>query len=273
MKHLTSVVIIIFSIFIGFASCKKKPSDEGGNNNQKLSYGDSVFYIKSQNYVVSPNITQPGTYSAFPDNLLIDPTTGRITVAITGNGNESQTGLRYKIKFQASGSNYVDSTYITLAGINYLDKIYNLSQGDSIVYPVYNANLNNSLPSGTYGINPDSRLAINPNNGQINLRECMRRGMFDLPVENGEWEEVSITYKSNDGSNQATNRMDVAIYYYRTINDVPSNIAQIMQAHQRMVLGVTQTPIPNTIGPIDNDLPDNISLTKPRPPCVIVIAQ
>lgn len=273
MKHLTSFVIIAFSLSFGFAYCKKSPSDKGGNNNQNFSYGDSVFYIKSQNYVVNPNITQPGTYSAFPDNLLIDPATGNITIAIMGQGNESQTGLRYKIKFQASESNYVDSTYITLAGINYLDRIYNLSQGDSIVYPVYNASLNNTLPSGTYGINPDSRLAINPINGQINLRECMRRGMFDLPVENGEWEEVSVTYKSNDGSNQATNRMDVAIYYYRTINDVPSNIAQVMQAHQRMVLGVTQTSIPNTTGPIDNDLPDNISLSKPRPPCVIVIAR
>jgi hypothetical protein len=273
MRQITPIAILAFVALLGFKSCKKKPNEEGGPANPKLSYSDSVFYIKSQNYIVSPNINQPGTYSAFPDNLLIDPATGRITVAIMGLGGESQTGLRYKIKFQASGSNYVDSTYITLGGINYLDKIYNLAQGDSIVYPVYNANLNNSIPAGTYGINPDSRLGINPLNGQINLMECMRKGMFDLPVENGEWEEVSVTYKSNDGSNQATNRMDVAIYYYRTINDVPSNIAQVMQAHQKMVLGVSQTAIPNTIGPIDNDLPDNISLTKPRPPCVIVIAQ
>jgi len=218
-------------------------------------------------------VKQTGTYTAYPDNLLIDPTTGNITVAIMGLGGESQTGLKYKIKFKAAGSGFVDSTFIIISGINYLDKIYNLSQNDSIVNPVYNAGISNSIPAGTYGIQADNELSINPANGQINLKECIRKGLFNLPVENGEWEEVTITYKSNDNSQGATNRIDVALYYYRTINDVPSNISQVMQAHQARVLGVPQTPIPNTLGPIDNDLPDNISLTKPRPPCVIVIGQ
>ena len=267
----TLLNVLLWMLVASLASCEKKSGGEV--QSQRLSYGDSIFYIKDQNYAVSPNLTQPGTYTAFPDNLLIDPATGKITVAIMGHGGESQTGLRYKIRFQASGSNFVDSTYIVLAGINYLDQIYNLSRGDSIIYPVYNAKLGNALPAGSYGIQAYNKLAINPANGQININECIRRGLFDLPVENGEWEELTINYKSNDNSNNATNRIDVALYYYHTIADVPSNIAQLMQAHHRMTLGITQPAIPNTTGPFDNDLPDNVSLTKPRPPCVIVIAR
>ncbi|HEY0041910.1 MAG TPA: hypothetical protein VGB71_14660, partial [Flavisolibacter sp.] len=243
----------------------------GANGNVKLSYGDSVFFVRSQEYIVSPNITNKGKFRAFPDNLVIDSVTGKITVRIMGHGNESQTGLRYKITFQPEGSNQLDSTFIVLAGLNYLDRIYNLSLNDTIISPVYNADHSKSTPAGTYGIQADNQLAINPQNGQINIRECIRRGLFDLPVENGEWEELTITYKSNDGSNSATNRIDIALYYYRSIQDIPSNVSTLMRAHQTMVLGVAQTNIPITSGPIDTDLPDNISLFKPRPPCVIIV--
>lgn len=241
--------------------------------NAKLSYGDSIFYIKDQNYIISPTWNKAGTYTAFPDNLLIDNATGKITVAIIGHGLESQTGLRYKIKFQATGSNEVDSTYILLAGINYLDRIYNLSQNDTIISPIYNASLSSSLPAGTYGISADNELGINSVNGQININECIRRGLFDRPAENGEWEEVSITYKSNDNSNGATNRIDIALYYYDRMSDIPSNISSVMRAHQTMVLGVNQTAIPVTTGPIDTDLPDNLAFSKPRPPCIIIVGQ
>jgi predicted small secreted protein len=119
-----SIAIVALSVFICllFASCKKNSATGIGNGSPKLSYGDSVFYVRGQSYEISPNITETGTYTAFPENLLIDKATGKITVAIMGNGKESQTGLRYKIKFQATGSNRVDSTYIVLAGINSVAK-------------------------------------------------------------------------------------------------------------------------------------------------------
>ena len=252
-------------------SCRKNSSSGNSNTAKGLSYGDSVFYIGSQEYTINPTASRNGTYTAYPDNLVIDQATGRITVRIMGHGAESQTGLRYKIRFQPSDNGPADSTYIVLAGINYLDRIYRLSQNDTIISPVYNGDLAKAIPSGTYGIQADNRLSINSSNGQINIMECIRKGMFDLPVENGEWEEVSITYKSNDKSNSATNRMDIALYYYRTVQDIPSNISQLMRAHQSMVLGVNHQPIPVTTGPIDNDLPDNVSLFKPRPPCVIIV--
>jgi hypothetical protein len=254
-----------------FMACQKSGTNTNNNANQPLSYGDSVFYLKAQNYDISPVRQRTGVYTAFPDNLLIDPATGKITVAIMGKAGESQTGLRYKIRFQEAGTDKVDSTYIVIAGINYLDRIYDLSQDDTIISPVYNADLSAGTPSGTYGIQADRRLGINGTNGQINIRECIRRGMFDLPMENGEWEEVTITYRSNDKSNSVTNSIDVALYYYRSTEDIPSNVSQLMRAHQSMVLGVDHRAIPSTRGPIDNDLPDNVSLSKPRPPCVVIV--
>jgi hypothetical protein len=271
MKVLLFFAFLFSSLMLVVVSCKKKPTAEDNPPNQKLSYGDSVFYIGAQEYTIAPTQARSGTYSAFPDNLVIDPATGRITVRIMGHGAESQTGLRYKIKFQPSVSGTPDSTYIILAGINYLDRIYRLSQNDTIIRPIYNGDLSKPLPSGTYGIQPDNRLGINPANGEINIMECIRKGMFDLPLENGEWEEVSVNYRSNDKSNSVTNRIDIALYYYRTIQEIPSNISQLMRAHQSMVLGVNHQPIPITTGPIDTDLPDNISLFKPRPPCVIIV--
>jgi hypothetical protein len=272
MKSLLGGIISVAILTLCAASCKKNPASGNDNNaTQKLSYGDSVFYIGSQEYSISPVVARNGTYSAFPDNLVIDPSTGRITVRIMGHGSESQTGLRYKIRFQPAGNGAADSTYIVLAGINYLDRIYRLSQNDTIISPIYNGDPAKALPPGTYGIQADNRLSINSTNGQINIMECIRKKMFDLPVENGEWEEVSITYKSNDKSNSATNRLDIALYYYRTVQEIPSNISQLMRAHQSMVLGVDHQPIPVTTGPIDNDLPDNVSLFKPRPPCVIIV--
>jgi hypothetical protein len=258
-------------LLIIFSACKKpvEPSQPG---TASFRYSDSVFYVRSTSYQVAPINNRSGTYTAFPENLLIDPSTGNITVTITGKGLESQTGLKYKIRFQETGTGFVDSTYITIAGINYLDRIYYLDQHDTIVSPLYNGSLSTSLPAGTYGISPDNRLAIDPSTGKINLKECMRRGMFDLPAENGEWEEVTVEYKSADGSNQATNRIDIALYFYNRLTDVPVNVSELMRAHQTMVLGVNQSPIPVTIGPFDNDLPDNVAMNRPRPPCIIIIA-
>ena len=268
------LLILLLGCFLLLTQCGKSKCDcvPPLNTNERLiSYTDSIFYVRSQDYVIRPTVNRQGIYRAFPNNLLIDSLTGNITVKVMGYGNESQTGLRYKITFQPMGSNRIDSTFIVLAGINYLDRIYRISQNDTIIQPIYNADIAKQLPAGTYGIQPDKRLEINNENGQINIKECIRRGLFDAPAKNGEWEEITITYQSNDGSNSATNKIDIALYYYKTVQDIPSNVSSIMRAHQSQVLGVPQTFIPVTTGPIDTNLPDNISYSKPRPPCVIIV--
>jgi hypothetical protein len=270
--RIPSFVSVFLLVAVVFLACDKDGGPGPSGSSGKLSYGDSVFYLRSQSYDISPLNARAGTYTAFPGNLLIDPATGKITVKIIGQGLESQTGLRYKIKYTSTDGSVSDSTYIILSGINYLDRIYYLSQNDSIISPIYNAKLTNALPGGTYGIQADGDLAIDPVTGKININECIRRGLFNQPAENGEWEELTVEYKSNDPSNNVTNRIDIALYFYNSLADVPSNVSALMRQHQKMTLGIPQQEIPVTTGPIDLDLPDNISTSRPRPPCIIIVA-
>jgi hypothetical protein len=262
--------VLLLFISAGFWACKKHTTrDNPATTTTKLSYGDSVFYLKSTSYTIAPVNSQPGTYSVFPNNLKIDNATGAITVAVKGNDGQSQTGLRYKIKFTSS-NNEVDSTYIIISGITYIDRFYFLSKSDSIISPVYNADLRNGLPSGNYNLSSDNKLAISSTNGQINIKETIRKGFFD-DLSHPRWKQFTIKYASNDKSNGVENSTDLILYYYNTINDVPSNVSALMQTHQRMLLGIDSPEIPLTSAPTDNNLSSDLSFFKPRPPCVVIV--
>ncbi len=270
-KYLNLLVTLLIAVIL-IISCKKDQGEGSTGSDAKLSYGESIFYLRSSDYTVRPSFNKTGTYSSFPDNLLINSSTGEITITVTGKGQESQTGMKYKVMFEEAATGKRDSTYITIAGINYLDKIYYLSQNDSIIRPIYNHSLTSAIPAGTYGIQADNKLAINPQTGEINIKECIRRGLFKSPAENGEWEELAINYKSNDNSSNVQNNIDVAIYFYNRLTDVPSNVSSVMRAHQTMMAGLAQPLIPVTTGPIETDLPDNLSFARPRPPCIVIVA-
>lgn len=261
--RILSVLVLVVMFFL---SCKREPG-AAKSADKKISYGDSVFYLKSASYTIAPVNAKAGTYTAFPDNLKINSATGAITVSLNGNDGQSQTGLRYKIKF-TSTSNEVDSTYITIAGINYVDKFYHLSQNEDFIRPVYNADLSTPLPSGSYTAD-DNDLAINPSNGHIDIRKTIENGFFDNQL-NSSWKEVTVEYRTSDNNN-VTNSIDIILYYYNSVNDIPSNVSALMQAHQRMTLGVNSTLIPSTFGPVDNNLDSDLSLFKPRPPCIIIV--
>ncbi|HVF97009.1 MAG TPA: hypothetical protein VM871_06800 [Flavisolibacter sp.] len=263
-KHVLIATIILCCLLSG---CDKKNFYGQPTEKARLMYADSVFYLETNEYTIKPLSRSIGTYTAFPDNLEIDRRTGAITVTQNGTDGESQTGLWYKITYR-SPANQVDSAMVLISGITYIDKFYTLTQGDSIIYPIYNGNPANVLPPGNYDLTSDNKFAINPVNGEINIKECMRRGFFG----NSSWKNASIKYSIKDNSQQATNRIDLVIYYYRTMGDVPSNVSALMQAHQRLTVGLRSLPvIPTTTGAIDNNLPSNLSLSKPRPPCVIIV--
>ncbi len=250
-------------------SCRKpqtiEESNRKGNPSQKLQYDDSVFYLKSTNKTYMPLNGKTGVYTAFPDNLRIDRTTGAITMDLKGTDGESQTGMWYKIKYQ-SLNNEVDSTMILLSGITYVDKFYYFAANDSIVYPIYNADPFNPLPAASF-FSKDKGLALDPATGQINLQKTMRDGFF-----NGKsWQTATIEYTLNDKSNSSPNQIDIVLYYYHTINDVPKAVSDIMQAHQAMTLGMRMAPIPPTNGILNESLPSELSLFKPRPPCIVII--
>lgn len=261
--------VLILVIFVSFLSCKKNSVRENSPTASKLSYGDSVFYLKTSSYTITPVNAKAGTYTAFPDNLQIDKSTGAITIGVKGSDGQSQTGLRYKIKF-TSANNEVDSTYIVISGITYVDRFYDLSKNDSIIYPVYNANISKELPPGNYNLSSDNKLALNPGNGQINIRETIRRGYFDNQI-NTSWKQTTIKYNTDDNSNRTNNTIDIILYYYNSVNDVPANVSALMQAHQRMMVGINAPAVPSTSGAVDNNLSSDLSSFKPRPPCLIII--
>jgi len=56
--------VLFLSVLLALLSCKKNSTNSGnGNTNQQLGYGDSVFYIGAQEYVVSPTNSGAGTYT------------------------------------------------------------------------------------------------------------------------------------------------------------------------------------------------------------------
>lgn len=261
---------LIFATLVLVLACKRSSvTNNPPPSNNKLSYGDSIFYLKNASYVISPVNAKAGSYIAFPTNLDINAATGAVTVSLKGNDGQSQTGLRYKIKF-TSATNEVDSTYITISGITYIDRFYNLSQNDSLINPIYNADVSKEMPTGNF--TGDNKLALNNTNGQINIKETIRRGFFDNQLH-ASWKQTNIKYNTNDNSNSTDNSIDVILYYYNTINDVPSNVSALMQAHQRMAVGIGGTTIPSTSGTIDNNISSDLSLSKPRPPCIVIVGQ
>jgi hypothetical protein len=268
MRTLSIQILVILA---SLQACNKhsvtNPLSTNPAASNRLSYGDSVFYLKSGSYTIAPVKAKAGTYTAFPNNLNINSATGVITVSLKGNDGQSQTGLRYKIKF-ASTNNEVDSTYITISGITYVDRFYELPKNDSIIYPIYNADVSKELPPGTYS--SDNKLAINSTNLQINIKETIRIGFFDNQL-NDICKQVTVKYKASDNSNNADNNIDIILYYYNSINDVPSNVSALMQAHQRMAVGISGESVPNTFAPVDNNLSSDLSLFKPRPPCIVIV--
>lgn len=270
MRKLLLISALPFCFFV-LSNCTRTKCDCTPLEGSRLTYGDSVLYLKNNDYTVRPLLSRKGTYTAYPNNLTIDNETGVITVTSKGTDGESQTGMWYKISFR-SDAGELDSTFILLSGITYLDRFYHLSQNDSIIHPIYNGDPLKALPQGNYALTSDNKFAIDAANGQININECKRRGFFGGAQTNASWKIATVKYAINDKSDGAPNKVDLVIYYYKTLSDVPRNVSSLMQAHQQMTLGIRSLPsIPATTGPVDNNLPGNLSLSKPRPPCVIIV--
>ena len=149
MRLISSLLLISFTLCLAL-SCRKPQNIEEtnpkGGSTQKLNYGDSILYLKSTDITYAPLSGKTGVYTAFPDNLKIDRTTGAITLGLKGTDGESQTGMWYKIKYQ-SASNEADSTLILISGITYIDKLCYFSADDTMVKPIYNADPDKTIPS------------------------------------------------------------------------------------------------------------------------------
>jgi hypothetical protein len=256
IKILTGSLLLLV-LFITWTACNKGSSDPIGPYN--LSYGDSIIYLKAQSadYIVSPTEHRAGTYSGFPDGIEIDDNTGAINVS------KSETGLRYRITHTAPNGTET-KTMIVLSGITFPDKFYRLSQNDSIALPVYNASPARAVPvnGSTFdegnGANTGG-CSVQTLNGQINLAQSVRNGIFGNIPQNDVRKDFEIAYRLNDASGKTLNKLKVRLYYYNTMADVAPDLLETLQ--DRTDQGVFL----RTAG--------TARVAKPRPPCVIIINQ
>jgi hypothetical protein len=268
MKGWHAGIFTVFLIISGI-SCNK-PNDV--QQTYILSYGSPVLYLKSQStdYIVYPTQTSPGTYSAFPEGIEIDDNTGAINVS------KSETGLKYKITHTATNGD-TTSTIVLLSGIQFLDKFYRLSQSDSIAFPIYNGNAANSLPVAGSSFDDNNNAnsggcSVKTTNGQINLAQTVRNGIFGAIPQNDAKQEFEIQYKLNDQSGKAQNKIKVKLYYYNTLADVAPDLLQTLNDRQsqgvflEMNNTVNFNASPARVGSVS-------AIAKPRPPCVIIIGQ
>jgi hypothetical protein len=252
---LTSLLLLASSMT--WLSCNKDGNNPGGTYN--LSYGDSIIFLKTQStdYIVFPAEQRAGTYSGFPEGIEIDDNTGAINVS------KSETGLRYRITHTAPNGT-VTNTMVVLSGITFPDKFYRLSQNDSVAFPVYNASPLRTLPvnGSTFdegnGANSGG-CSVQTINGQINLAQSVRNGIFGNNPQNDVRKDFDIAYRLNDGSGKTLNKLKVRLYYYHTMADVAPDLLQTLQ--DRTDEGVFL----RTTGAAGR--------AKPRPPCVIIIGQ
>jgi len=263
MKQICNMVPLLFLLMglSAWVSCKKSSGNEppGPYN---LSYGDSIIFLKPSagDYLVTPIETRPGTYTGFPEGIEIDETTGAI------NMSKSETGLRYLIT-HTDPTGKETTTKVVLSGITFKDKYYNLSLNDSIAFPVYNANESNIIPltGSVFDDGGGAKLSgcdVKTVNGQINLAQSIRDGLFgNNPVDDSK-KEVDIIYRLNDGSGKALNKLRVKLYYYSSISNVAPDLLETLQDRQDQGVFLRSA---STLG-INR-------IAKPRPPCIIIIAR
>jgi hypothetical protein len=258
--------LFIFAVVCIWSSCNKSSSTSP--TAFKLSYGDSIIYLRpsSNDYIVYPTETKTGTYTAFPDGIELDDRTGAINVS------KSETGLRYRITLTAADGT-VTSTLVVISGISFPDHFYHLSQGDSVALPIYNAETSRVLPLNGSSFDEGNGAnsggcSVKTVNGQINLAQTVRNGVFGSTPTNDERRDFDIAYRINDASGKSLNKLRVRVYYYNTMADVAPDLMQTLQDRESQGVFLAA----NNSNPV-GVAAKGAAAAKPRPPCVIIIGQ
>lgn len=258
-----------------YSSCTKEVSNPPATP-YKLSYGDSILYVKNlaTDYIVGPTeVRANGEYIGFPEGVEIDPKTGAINVS------KSETGLRYRISFIDNTTKDTTSIILMISGINYFDQIYNLANNDTIAKSVYNATPGRTIPSGSSfdegnGCNGVG-VSVNIDDANINLAQTIRNGVFGNTPRNGSIKEVELKYRANDGSGKSLNSLKVKLYYYDTNADIPADLMQLLEDRKGTIFGAN--PIATGFG---NEIISGAAGTggtsgyaRPRPPCIFIVGR
>lgn len=283
-KSIKRTIAIANVIFMAI-SCSKSSTapagpQGGGTVIDSLSYGDSVFYlsIQSNDYIVYPAKQKSGRYSAYPEGIKLDENTGAINVT------KSETGLKYRVSFIPAGSKDSVSTNVIISGINFMDGFYKLNSADSIVHPIYNAASVNPIPGIGSGSQFDETASCNNNgcavntaNGQINLAQTVRNGVFGSTPSNNDRHEFDLNYNISDKSDKAHNRIRIKLYYFDTMNDVTQEVYDIISSREGTIID-SYTPWFAGAGiTVSNSRTTTFGVTNksasPRPPCIFIVSR
>ena len=107
--------------------------------------------------------------------------------------------------------------------------------------------------------------AVHTGDGSINLAQTVRNRAFGtIPVNNSR-RDFNIVYRVNDNSNRSSNKININLFYFHSRADVSAEVLQIL--HDRGEDGLISNPT--------GLMHTNSFITergKPRPPCVVLIA-
>lgn len=318
-KKLTLFLLVATALILGCQKDVSGPQEENSaqsNNisaspNPRLSYGDSVFFLKNQpgNYIIAP-VSKPietGYFKSIPLGLVIDTITGNINVT------QSETGLRYKIYYVSPSDSLLDSVKIVISGIDYRDAIYEIASTPNAydtAFPIYNARPDILLPCGDDdddddgdiddddnacifdetdldgdgnddipGVNQD-KLLVDIKKGSIDVEASFHAGIFGSsnPV-NGISKDFTFYYRLQDASNRALNKITVRVYHFKKRNDIPQALLDtlayrnsIIQAVNNRGAGSSAQQSSATSATGWFDLTE-AALKPKRPPIIVVVSQ
>ena len=286
MKGLFRFLLAIISIAILACETSLEPTGEGNGafDCSNFIYSDTIFYINENlDNKIIPVKNLKGTFSAVPEGLVINESTGEIDI------NESETGLKYRISFNPTGSEISCSYELTIGGINYLDKVYILDQNDFLAAPIFNADKNASSPCGKVDDNnnsdddytckfgeygPDDEdisdlgIEIDEATGIIDLQKTLDNDAFGDDPENGAELDASLYYRLQDQSLGVLNAIDLKFFYFETLAEVPQSLLDEIDRRNKDLLEKRST------GDFSNArvFAENPK-AKPRPPYLLIVAR
>lgn len=203
-------------------------------------YGDSLIFPQptaGDNIVQPVNAPGPGTYFAWPAGMVLDRNTGAIDLT------RSQSGMRYAIGFVPNGTTDTCISTLIIAGAAYFDSVYVLGDNDTLAKPYFNADgdlTNICSTPGACSFDYDGQAAakgvfVDPATGVIQLSKTINgkgqlKGLFGSVPKNGSTAIVNISYKLNDGSNDAPQQIAVQFEYYDAQTAISPGLVNNMEA-------------------------------------------
>ena len=285
MTHQRFHFVFFFILGLALLACSKSNQNNSsapptGSVPDNINYGDTIFYLspQSQDYIVYPKKLESGRYSAYPEGIVLDQNTGAINVS------KSETGLKYRVSFIPAGSQESVSINVIISGINFLDGFYKLTTADSIAHPLYNANAVNPMPGVGNGSQFDQSGSCNNNgcnvnvaNGQINLAQTVRNGVFGAIPANNDRHEFDLNYSISDDSHNAHNTIRVKLYYFETMNDVTQEVYDIISSREGTIIDSYFPMLASFPVTASNSRTTTFGVTtksaSPRPPCIFIVSR